>query len=313
MTNDAHSTSPSPTRLYAPPYDSQSKDGFLERLSRMTYAQRRLFLRKNIAPRFPTHFYRYLSVNPDDATAMNRLRDLLVRSDLWLSSINSFNDPFELSVRLDMRGTGAEIRARLTRQFRQMERKPREADIQRRVSELMSNPGALEEITWKGFRKNLDRLGISCLTTDPRNIQMWSYYARDHTGIALQFEVARFDDWQCIPVPVRYPDDNKFPVIKWRFETQDQLREVMLRKQKHWSHEKEWRIIHPDGAGCYLPFNPKALRAVIFGCKATAPVVEAVRRLTDERDERGRPPLRLYKAEKHESQFKLRIRSMPTD
>ena len=82
-------------------------------LSRTPYFERRLFMSKRITPKLSRFIYKYRPVDLNDATSIERLRDILVKSKLWLSSPEDFNDPFDMSAKFTISGTGLEKRKRL--------------------------------------------------------------------------------------------------------------------------------------------------------------------------------------------------------
>ncbi|KTD20410.1 hypothetical protein Llon_1652, partial [Legionella londiniensis] len=43
--------------------------------------------------------------------------------------------------------------------------------------------------------------GVTCFTPDPENASMWTYYANEHKGICLEFEL----DFSKILKPTKYP------------------------------------------------------------------------------------------------------------
>jgi hypothetical protein len=122
----------------------------------------------------------------------------------------------------------------------------------------------------------------------------------------MQFEVARDVETMCQAVRMEYVAN--YPVLNWAEDTAKQIKEPLTHKFKDWAYEREWRIIWPDGAHTYLPFEPSALVGVIFGCRASDKAIEIVRALLDERTTRRLPPVKIYRAEKHASRYSLVLR-----
>lgn len=40
--------------------------------------------RRQVQPPYPRFFYRYAAINPSDPVSVDRMRDVIVRSELWL-------------------------------------------------------------------------------------------------------------------------------------------------------------------------------------------------------------------------------------
>ena len=92
---------------------------------------------------------------------------------------------------------------------------------------------------------------ICSMTENPRNLAMWSYYAKDHTGVCVGFtldldDVLAQKDIECIEVK---SDSSTIPVIRNIMGPEDITREVrenlFCRKLSDWRHEGEWRLIKP--------------------------------------------------------------------
>lgn len=131
----------------------------------------------------------------------------------------------------------------------------------------------------KILSKELCRRRIYCLTPLPDSILMWSHYARNHTGICLEFNVDNLLFGSAMRVNYRdtYPP----------FTPQDARLDptaLILTKAVDWAYENEYRIIgtpqlqgtpvHLDGESLHLP--PGALSAVIVGCEAKREPIEKI-------------------------------------
>ncbi len=271
-------------------------------LKNLPYLKIRKYLRTtpNAYPRF---LYKYIS--PD--TSDNHLADYLVESYFWLSSPTVFNDPFDTSAQVINEGNILEKRKRWMeiskKQAPQLNRKQRELE----VSRLMAGYANKLENIQKSFQNNMAKMGISCLTENPRNLLMWGHYAKQHKGIVLQFEIAQDPSAMLHAVKVDY--SNEYPVINFAQDLAGQLEKSMLRKSVDWEYEKEWRMFIVGGASTYLKFQPKALTGVIFGCRADDQLRLTIKKLVSDRQAKKLPTLKFYNAKMHQSQYKIILES----
>jgi hypothetical protein len=264
----------------------------------------RKYLRRNGYPRF---LYKYRAVDPKDADSLKRLADVIVESKLWLSSPEDFNDPFDMAATLTYDGTPEEKRVRHRNFMKLNYPNLARAERERRVTEMMARPQAtvlkgLED----AFAKNRKATGVYSFAGDPRNIQMWSHYAANHQGLCLQFDLVR-DPMVFLHATAVHYEPDEYPSVNWVKNVEEQLGVALLRKHKGWAYEAERRIIKPNAARTYEPFNAAALRGIIFGCRASEELEEAVRNLLEKRTKRGRPPVKVYTAQRHPSEYALRI------
>ena len=85
-----------------PPFElSSDLLGIFQYLESLPYKQRKLYIKQHIVSGYPPFFYRYVSLYPnavspnEQPNSIDKLRDILVNSSLWLSGREHFNDPFD--------------------------------------------------------------------------------------------------------------------------------------------------------------------------------------------------------------------------
>lgn len=269
-------------------------------LAALGYFKTRKYLRTfpNAYPRF---LYKYISSEiPDDY-----LSDYLTESNFWLSSPAAFNDPFDTSAQVLNEGNASQKRKRWM--DISIKNAPELTKIQREleVSRLMSGKSNTAENITKIFRKNAEKVGLSCFNETPRNILMWSHYANKHKGIVLQFEIAKNTETMLHAVKVNY--SNEYPTLNFAQEMSGQLAKIMLRKSKDWEYEKEWRLLVINAASTYIKFKPEALTGIIFGCRTDEKTRARIEKFLSNRQDKNLPIPKLYQAKQHQSQFKIVI------
>jgi hypothetical protein len=63
-----------------------------------------------------------------------------------------------------------------------------------------------------------------------------------------------------------------------------QMTRIILTKSKHWSYEREYRIVRPAKAGSRLDYPVELLTGIIFGCMMPGDVREQVKRWAKDGD-----------------------------
>jgi len=234
------------------------------------------------------------------------LRDILVESRLWLSSPRDFNDPFDMTARVIFEGSTQSLRKRFKQLIADKSGKPRK-ERRELLDQFMKRPRSewLQAIK-QVHSESHERTGIVSFAGDPRNVLMWSHYGEHHSGICVQFTIAKDPRTFLGAVPVEYVRD--YPVFNWGEGTASQIRASLMNKFDAWHYEREWRIVWPGGAHTYLPFDAAALSGLIFGCRASDSAIDLVRAMLDERKARGLPDVRTWRAAKHGSKYALVIR-----
>jgi hypothetical protein len=273
----------------------------VKRVESLPYRQRRAFLRLH---HYPLFVYKYRFLDPSDEKSVNRLRDIIVRSQFWFSSPRDFNDPFDLTGAILFDGNAQQSRKRLDQIL--MKRGLRSHERKKVVNEVMSRtPSSLAANIQALLEEFMSSVGVCSFAGDPCSIQMWSHYASNHQGICVQFETARDPRTFFTLLPVDYSDE--YPLISWLDTTESDDRAIAMVRTKHtgWAYEGEARLIAIKSANQFRPFRPFALRSVIFGCRIAKNVEACVKDLLTERRGLGLPMPDLYRAFKHSRKYKV--------
>ena len=117
------------------------------------------------------------------------LVSLLSAGQLKLSRPDSFNDPWDCRVHYQLPAEPADMRrlfAYLTEIHRKHDPGVNEAELQRRVAELMVNPSKLQaafvQMEKDMYAALCRQYRIYCLTENPASPLMWGHYAESYTG-----------------------------------------------------------------------------------------------------------------------------------
>lgn len=274
----------------------------IRHIHNLPYAERRKLI-ADIAS-YNRFMYKYRSLDSSDATSIDRIRDVVVRSRLWLSSPVDFNDPFDMSGKIVVASTAAERLNRFKTALK--ERGVSYKERERKARELARQPvDEVERRIEASFQKQKTETGIYSFASFPRNILMWSHYSQNHTGICLQFEIARDFSTFGEAVAVEYSRD--YPIISYIIGFNDGLTSILLRKHEGWSYEGERRIIKPGRARSYISFDPQAITGIIIGCKTTKSGFDTIKQLMVERRNANLPDVAIYFAHQHSTQYRLPI------
>lgn len=286
-------------------------DTLIAAIEALNYRELRHFLWCQVRPRPERFLYRFRELKPDDPESINRIQQIIVGSQLWLSSPEDFNDPFDMSAEIMVKGT---LKEKQNRFHELIKTHGKELSWKQRRQLLPSFVSKTNSEYSANFQKALDQsmrnIGVCSFGIEARNILMWSHYSTRHTGVCLQFEVARDPATFLQAVPVEY--DQSFPTVNWLNKFEKSLQAVMLRKHPNWAYEDERRIVIPGGARRQHPFRPEALTGIILGCRSDDAVVAKLKDLLDERTAAGLPMPNIYRAQVHRNQYRLVIKKKPS-
>lgn len=145
-----------------------------------------------------------------------------------------------------------------------------------------------------------DPKGVACFSETVDNILMWAYYANGHTGFCLEFDT-RFIPFTKL-LQVRYVEELPYVDANRLFgesnDTSGVVEALLATKYHHWSHEKEWRVLH-NVAGQEFIYESEALIGIYFGHKMDREYIEIISLIIKGQN----PNCKLYIMEKIKGKF----------
>ena len=296
-----------PHRFSTPTDVSDLIDEMLEFLP-MPYRERRRAMQRLFQGEYPRFLYRYTRFAPDDSQSVERLRNIIVDSQLWLASPLDFNDPFDMTAAIVFEGTDDQRHGFVDSTVERSVPGMAPMEKSRLVDAILADAQEVQSRLRQAFHCRMSQVGVVCFGRDPRSVLMWSHYAANHTGIALQFEPVRDVLELASAVPVSYADS--YPVLNWLDGLEGGIRLTLRQKHRAWAYEGEFRCLRIRDAHTQLHFDARALTGVILGCRATEHTEQAVRLLLAERAARSAPALAVYRAEQHPRDYRLVLRRL---
>lgn len=250
--------------------------------------------------------------------------DILLKSRLKVSKINSFNDPFELDFGIDIENARKSIECEYYDNLATTNIHVFCADLLARhglefntVDEMLDKITRLQVSKFKEAKKIIktqwnNEYGIICLSERPDIIQMWAHYCSNHEGIVIGFDedviVGTDKD---VLVRLDYKKEGMFLwPVNIKFEESKHgmmLKNVMEIKEHGWSYEKEIRTyvsldeIDDDG-NYYYNISPSSIKEIYLGLRSKEETKIIAESLLCRYQYKH---VKLYIMEKHDSTFKL--------
>lgn len=131
-----------------------------------------------------------------------------------------------------------------------------------------------------------DKLGVYCLSKTYLNEILWTFYADDHRGYCIEYNIDKLQDHSqnsdfAFPIDVLYT--NEKPLVTLFDINSNSISQKMFgTKRKKWDYEEEVRIIF-DGSGL-KKHHSSAITGIYFGYRADSALVNDVCNLFQNRD-----------------------------
>lgn len=145
--------------------------------------------------------------------------------------------------------------------------------------------------------------GIFSLSKTNDNILMWSHYAKNHTGIVIEFDVLEDIDFFTTPLNVSY--QKSYQPLDYLSDRKNAVIRTVSLKSHLWEYEEEVRVVK-DNFGL-VSIAPKAIKKVYFGCEANSSDIQKVKSICRQS---GLPHVKYYKASVRFGEFALVFHSV---
>lgn len=209
------------------------------------------------SPTPPQKLYKFRAIETKEDWC--RLRSILLKCELYCPSPSSFNDPFDCKI--PPLGTIEPNFARylIDPSGRNRPTGPLTAHEENKLRQTLAKA-----------QDRINSNGVLSLAASRDSTLMWSHYARDHRGIALEFDTTIW----CSQMP--YMAQQFFPVLyseqrinlnltRCEYDNAQFFNSTILTKDHCWESEQEWRILQKKPSP--LKFPRSALTGIIFGCR----------------------------------------------
>lgn len=181
-------------------------------------------------------FYKYRSL---DGKGRKYTEDILFKGIFFFSNIDSFNDPFEFEYKLSFCATKKTKKNWLKHKEPELYSSVKDYSKKELIKYIESIEKKKE--SWKkNVRKEvIKKTSAFCLSSDWKEISLWTHYANAHKGICIEFKNLRETDLGDCISKVNYIED--IPTVN--VYTGKMSHTIATTKHKTFDKEQEYRII----------------------------------------------------------------------
>lgn len=262
-------------------------------------------------------FYKYRS----DLDESDRDLDIIKNSEVWFDTPKNFNDPFDCSPKPSVR-TREQAIAVIERSINGKSLTD-ETRHQIEASYSENSESVIESVRYGSatpeyVQQFMSQYLVFSLAKNPLIRLMWSHYASNHSGFAIEFDLMPITMQEMatgnresiensfLPMPVEYK--NERPEI--HEENSDRSSLPLFVKDKIWSYEAEYRMLR-QGEPSLVGFDPIALSAIILGARVTEATKSKIQDTVFEVNRTRGNKIAIYYAELSEKTFDLHIPGHP--
>lgn len=247
---------------------------------------------------------------------------MLTDCELHFNNPNKFNDPFDSFIEFDFTGSPEEWKEHCLSKGHSLENANRIAKVIEGGESTIKN-----WFSSKLFHETSSTTLVTCFSTKPDNILLWSHYAKDHTGICIGFKIYQVQT--AIFILLKPTDLNKFhndipagaiPLVKVKYSAEmpqsynpricDQTRtvEFVKTKSEDWAYEDEYRALIASNMVINNPvhFDPTHITDIIFGINTDEADIQKVKGIISTYPSSG-DWIKLFKCERAKGKYEIKL------
>lgn len=182
-------------------------------------------------------------------------------SKAWFSVPSAFNDPLDVNLRTpDSCFSVFEDEDHLREAAKMVLKNDRIKDYAFFTDEILRALGNDDELNYESAilelaKSRFDSSGVLCLFAGGESEAMWSYYADDATGFAIDYECdgatsIALRNSHLLAIDVTYFRTlPSVPIAELIFSPSTATAKMYASKQIDWAHEEEMRFVNPEASG----------------------------------------------------------------
>jgi hypothetical protein len=243
----------------------------------------------------PKKYYKYRALYQNDGKPNPFTRSIFENAEIYYSSPQHINDPFDCNLRLHAEGSSdQEWESYFKKLIQDCPTKAVEINKAIKQKLWLKDPQFRKRVGASTHKTIYEESSIFCLSRKNDSIPMFSYYADNHKGIAIEFEFSDFE----LPCGIEYDkltgkvinsngsivfDDvhylSNFPELNYHRlrDSNKMIPSLIFAKYEEWIHEKEFRIFRHKVPASSAKFDKRIVKRIIFGCKTDDRDVELVK------------------------------------
>ncbi|MCC4214419.1 DUF2971 domain-containing protein [Leeuwenhoekiella parthenopeia] len=276
---------------------------------------------------FPKSFYKFRNLS-------KRTLENIEQNYIWLADIATLNDPFECSIQIDnneaLRNyfstdgfkknfhfisgqniTDKEIKALKTSES------PWETYLKickkRKIPLSLTSEQHLEKVNkrWNVIvRETNEKIRICSFSVSNQSLLLWSHYADQHKGVAIEYDFLDTDKLRTFLQPVIYRQEIEKIDFLEAYNTMKMVGSSLI-KSKDWEYEEEWRLTMFKQQE-YFPqkMNVPNPKAIYLGTRFNQNDKDLIRELFELAHKRKIP---IFQMTKHPNEYKLVAKNTVAD
>ena len=237
--------------------------------------------------------------------------ETITKLQLWLSKVESFNDPIDSQLEYRQQYTQDEIK-KYWEHF--LHNRPDHPQSLSEVLDRFGNNTPFVTQQNRVFSQQRSQMGVLCFSKNPKNILMWSHYANSHRGIVYEFKADLFscsldNYFKAKPYRVEYPCNRSYELLSYTLtgeEREQQFVKELCTKAKDWKYEEEYRMIDLENSG-NKNFDKLSLVSIIFGVRTSEDEIDVMKCLCKRH---GFHHVKFQRAEFVKGKFELVIKNI---
>lgn len=195
---------------------------------------------------------------------------IITSQEFYFSNPTAFNDPFDCSLDNVLNYSQSDVQNYLKRQ-----KNLTSNDISTILSVFNNSPTDFNKIVNGQKETAINKRGVLALGKSNKPILLWSHYAQNHEGVAIELDLSKDPDFFLMPRNIEYV--NNYTPLNYLSNPEATIDDTLGLKSEVWKYEEEFRV-YKNQSGA-VKIKPEAITGIYFGLKSSQADIDTIKNL----------------------------------
>lgn len=161
--------------------------------------------------------------------------NIINSQEFYFSNPTAFNDPFDCSLDNVLNYSQSDVQNYISRQKNLTNK-----DISTILSVFNISPTDFDKIVNGQKETAINKRGVLALGKSNKPILLWSHYAQNHTGVAIELDLSKDPDFFLMPRNIEYVKN--YTPLNYLSNPEATIDDTLGLKSEVWKYEEEFRV-----------------------------------------------------------------------
>jgi len=196
--------------------------------------------------------------------------EIITSQEFYFANPAKFNDPFDCSLDNVVNYSRADVQNYIS-SLPNLE----QSDIVNIWDHYNNNATFFNALIDKVKETAINKRGVLALGKSIKPILLWSHYAQNHEGVAIELDLSKDPEFFLMPRNIKYVKN--YTPLNYLSDQKTTIDDTLGLKSEVWKYEEEFRV-YKNQSGA-VKIKPEAITGIYFGLKSSQADIDTIKKL----------------------------------